>query len=141
MPFLLSGGKDTAMKITYRFVDGETSESEVSEDIGEFILESRREEDNLARKERYHCYSYDAAEYESEEYADEHTPEDDAVADESKAELGRALNSLSAGQRRRLLMFADGMSIREIARREHVDYRAVWKSIESAKITLKNFRE
>ena len=133
MPFLLSGGKDTAMKITYRFVDGETSEGEVSEDIGEFILESRREEDNLARKERYHCYSYDAVEYEGEEYADEHTPENDAAADESKAELDMALNSLSAVQRRRLLMLADGMSIREISRREGVAHKQVIKSIEQAR--------
>ena len=37
--------------------NGENSEVEVNEEIGTFILDSRREEDNLGRKERYHCYS------------------------------------------------------------------------------------
>ena len=49
------------MKINYTFANGEVSEVEVSEDIGTFILDSRREEDNIGRKERYHCYSIDAA--------------------------------------------------------------------------------
>lgn len=43
------------MKIRYEFVDGEISEVEVTEEIGSVIVESRRLEDNLARKERYHC--------------------------------------------------------------------------------------
>ena len=61
------------MKISYTFANGENSEVEVSEEIGTFILDSRREEDNLGRKERYHCYSMDAADYEGEDYADLHT--------------------------------------------------------------------
>ena len=44
------------MKISYTFANGENSEVEVNEEIGTFILDSRREEDNLGRKERYHCY-------------------------------------------------------------------------------------
>ena len=50
------------MKISYTFANGENSEVEVNEEIGTFILDSRREEDNLGRKERYHCYSLNAAE-------------------------------------------------------------------------------
>ena len=42
------------MKISYTFANGENSEVEVNEEIGTFILDSRREEDNLGRKERYH---------------------------------------------------------------------------------------
>ncbi len=49
------------MKISYTFANGENSEVEVNEEIGTFILDSRREEDNLGRKERYHCYSLNAA--------------------------------------------------------------------------------
>lgn len=63
------------MKINYTFANGETSEVEVSEEIGNVILDSRREESNLDRKERYHCYSLDAAEFEGAEYADGDTPE------------------------------------------------------------------
>ncbi len=36
---------------------------EVNGEIGTFILDSRHEEDNLSRKERYHCYSLDAVQY------------------------------------------------------------------------------
>lgn len=46
------------MKITYKFTTGEVTEVEVSDEIGAVIVESRRKEENLARKERYHCYSY-----------------------------------------------------------------------------------
>lgn len=63
------------MKIKYEFIDGTITEVEVEESIGAVIIESRRKEDNLARKERYHCYSLDAAQFEGEEYADDATPE------------------------------------------------------------------
>ena len=48
------------MKIQWNFADGTKSEVEVNEELGEFITASRREESNLDRKERYHCYSLDA---------------------------------------------------------------------------------
>ena len=51
------------MKIKYQFANGDVSEVEVSEDVGSIIVDSRRKEDNLDRKERYHCYSYDAIDY------------------------------------------------------------------------------
>ena len=54
------------MKITYQFANGDVSEVEVSEEVGTVIVDSRRKEDNLDRKERYHCYSYDAIDYEGE---------------------------------------------------------------------------
>lgn len=51
------------MKIKYEFADGTVSEVEVEESIGAVIIDSRRKEDNLSRKERYHCYSLDAMPY------------------------------------------------------------------------------
>lgn len=128
------------MKIKYEFADGTVSEVEVEESVGAVIIDSRRREDNLSRKERYHCYSLDSAQFEGTDFADEGTPE---TAMEQKLECertARALDSLSEVQRRRLLMLADGFSIREIARQENVQHRAVVKSIESAKkIFKKNF--
>ena len=56
------------MKIKYEFADGTMSEVEVEESIGAVIIESRRKEDNLARKERYHCYSMDSVQFEGDEY-------------------------------------------------------------------------
>ena len=46
------------MKIRYEFADGTVSEVEVEESIGAVIIEDRRLEDNLSRKERYHCYCW-----------------------------------------------------------------------------------
>ena len=54
--------------------------------------------------------------------------------------ISQALDGLSEVQRRRLLMLAEGKSMREIAREEKVQHRAVMKSIEAAKkIFKKNF--
>ena len=53
------------LKINYTFANGETSDVEVREEIGNLILDSRREESNQDRKERYHCYSLDAADYQA----------------------------------------------------------------------------
>lgn len=129
------------MKIQWIFDDGTTIELEVDEEIGAFILDSRRLEHNLAEKERYHCpYSYDAIEFEGIEYADPQKPDDLVLRGKENERIQNALSKLTEVQRKRLLMLADGLSIREIARREKVDHRAVRESIEAArKKFLKNF--
>lgn len=128
------------MKIQWNFADGTTSEVEVNEELGEFITASRREESNLDRKERYHCYSLDAILFEGKEYGDHNTPETEMEGAEKRQRIAAALAKLSETQQRRLLMLTDGLSIREIAREESVDFRAAWKSIEAAKKKFqKNF--
>ena len=125
------------MKIQWKFTDGTTSEVEVNEEIGNYITASRREESNLDRKERYHSYSLDAIDYEGLEYATDTTPETEMSSKEDAARVNAALNKLSETQQRRLLMLADGLSIREIARREGVDHRAIRESIEAARRKFK----
>jgi DNA-directed RNA polymerase specialized sigma24 family protein len=125
------------MKIQWKFADGTTSEVEVNEEIGNYITASRRAESNLARKERYHCYSLDAIDYEGLEYATDTTPETDLIREEDAARINTALDKLSETQKRRLLMLADGLSVNEIARIEDVAPNAAWKSIESAKKKFK----
>ena len=128
------------MKIKYEFADGTVSEVEVEESIGAVIIEDRRLEDNLSHKERYHCYSLDAAQFEGAEYASEETPEAKMKREMDTERISQALDGLSEVQRRRLLMLAEGKSMREIAREEKVQHRAVMKSIEAAKkIFKKNF--
>ena len=75
------------MKIQWNFADGTKSEVEVNEELGEFITASRREEDNLSRKERYHCYSLDAILFEGKEYGDNHTPETEVETAERNKRL------------------------------------------------------
>lgn len=128
------------MKIKYEFADGTVSEVEVEDSIGAVIIEDRRLEDNLSRKERYHCYSLDAAQFEGAEYAGGETPETQVEHEMDAERIAHALEELSDVQRRRLLMLADGESMREIAREEKVQHRAVVKSIEGArKIFKKKF--
>lgn len=127
------------MKINYTFANGENSEVEVTEEIGNMILDSRRKESNLERKERYHCYSLDAAIYEGAEYAGEDTPELVLAQQIESQQLLELLQGLPEVQRRRLLLYAEGKSLREIARMEGVDHKAVKKSVEAArKFFLKN---
>lgn len=45
------------MIIKYTFADGTVSEVEVDEAMGELITKYRQAEENLSRKERYHCFS------------------------------------------------------------------------------------
>ena len=121
------------MKINYTFNNGENSEVEVNEEIGAVILESRRKEENLARKERYHCVSMDNSEFEGVNFIDETTPEVLFMEQIDNEHIKETLNKLSEIQRRRLLMLASGMSIHDIARSEGTDYRAVYDSIKQAR--------
>lgn len=122
------------MKIKYKFADGTITEVEVSEEIGAVIIDSRKAEHAQDERQRYHCpYSYDAIDYEGEEYATYDTPETEHIRSERDARLYTALAALTETQRRRLLMLADGLSMREIARRENADIKTVRESITGAK--------
>ena len=121
------------MKINYTFANGETSDVEVSEEIGTMILDSRREESNLDRKERYHCYSLDGAEFEGMEMADKETPETALFLQLENQHIAETFDKLSEVQKRRLLMLAQGLSLREIARREGKDIKTIRESIEGAR--------
>lgn len=121
------------MKIKYEFADGTVSEVEVKKSIGTVIIEDRRKEDNLARKERYHCYSLDAAQFEGEEYADRETPETKMEREFNTKRIAQALDKLSEVQRHRLLMLAQGMSVREIARKEEKDIKTIRESLDGAR--------
>ena len=124
------------MKIKYESVTGEITEVEVSEEIGAVIIDSRRKEENLARKERYHCYSLDAIKYgDNDKFAPTtgETPLTELIRNEDNSYIYEAFSKLPDIQQRRLLKLATGMSMREIAREEGVDVKAVFKSITSAR--------
>lgn len=128
------------MKIKYKFATGEVTEVEVSEEIGAVITVSRRAEHALEERNRRHCYSIDAVDYEGMEYTDPDTPESIHEKSERDKMLYAALETLTETQRRRLLMLADGLSYREIARREGVsDHKKIIKSIDGARAKIKKF--
>ncbi len=130
------------MTITYIFEDGEKSDVEVDTMIGTVITELRRKEDSEGRKMRRHCYSLDALQYEGIEYSvPDFTDSLFSVEIESEmiASVRDALSHLSDTQQRRLLKYADGQSVREIARQEHKDFSSVRESIKAAKKKFQKF--
>lgn len=132
------------MKLSYEFNNGETAEIEVSEEIGNMIMESRREECNQDRKQRAHCYSLDDIDFEGLDFADPETPASIMEKEDDENEFYKtmrtALETLTPTQKRRFLLYVRGLSLREIARREYVsDHKKISKSIEAARKKLKKF--
>ena len=125
------------MKIKYTFDNGENSEVEVNEEIGAVILESRRKEENMERNRRRRCYSLDDVDFEGDDFADDRTPESLFMEQLDNEHIKEPLDKLSDLHRRRLLMLAQGLTIREIAKIEGVTVRAVFDSIEKAKEAFK----
>ena len=129
--------------VTYKFVTGETSVVEVSEEIAAFLAECDRAEGRKERKERRHCLSLDAAEYEGTDYSDGTTPETmlfHSIANgDTSALLQNAISSLTEVQKRRLIMLVSGMKYEEIAHIEGVCLSSLAESIEAAKRKIKKF--
>ena len=127
------------MKITYRFLDGAVSEVEVSDEIGEFIIASRREEASRNRRERRHSYSLEAIRYESGEYG---TPDfTETLFDDTADRIHEAFRCLTKTQQHRLLRLAALKRISRVADAEHRNYASVYESIQGArKKFLENFR-
>ena len=70
---------------------------------------------------------------EGKDYADDSTPETELFLQLENLRIKEAFGRLSEVQRRRLLMAAEGLSLREIARREGKDIKTIRESIEGAR--------
>ena len=129
------------MKIKYKFATGEVTEVEVSDEIGAVITASRKAEHALEERNRYHCYSLDAIDYKGLEYGecDEYPVEDNST--ERAERVWEAFSHLTEVQQHRLLLYAGGKTLREIAALENASFQSVAESIEAArKKFLKNYR-
>lgn len=130
------------MKIKYTFATGEVTEVEVSEEIGAVITASRKAEHALEERTRRYCYSLDAVDFEGDEYGrlDNYAVTDDS--EECAKRIRAAFSHLSQTQQRRLRLYADGKSLREIAALEHTSFQSIAESIEAGrKKFLKFFRK
>jgi len=67
------------------------------------------------------------------------TPETLMLDEFNNSKLYAAFDKLTDIQKQRLLMLANGMSVREIARREGKDHKTVLESIEAARKKIKKF--
>lgn len=115
---------------------------DVNDEVAITIEESYRKESNQDRKEHYHCFSYDAFDDVTKTdvlFDSENSPFERLIGEYEKSRIHYAFSQLNETQQRRLLKFADGMSMREIARQEGVDHKAVSKSIEQARKKFKKF--
>lgn len=136
------------MKIKYEFVNGDVVEVEAPDVIGKFIEESLRAEHASDEKNRVHTCSLEGALYEGHEYGHydsnlrrlevQETKKDRT---RKKAQLRESLkkgySKLSEAQRRRISMYANGLTMREIAEKEGVYLNAVYQSISSARKIIK----
>ena len=119
------------MKISYKFLDGKHTEVEVADAIGAVIVDSRRVENSAERKHRRYI---DAIKYEGKEYGTGEFA--DALCDDAEIrnkKIWDAFSHLSEVQKRRMMMLAAGLSMREIARREDKDIKTIRESIEAAR--------
>lgn len=122
------------MKIKYEFANGDVCEVEVTSEIGSVIIESRKAEQAADRRCRYHSpYSIEALDFEGIEYADPVDLDQLLISTEENSQLLFALRQLSDTQRRRILMLAGGMSLREISRCEGIDIKSLRESINGAR--------
>ena len=120
------------MKYSYYYATGAES-VEIDEEWAALLQAMDREEEANRKKETRRHYSLDDIDYEGEEFAGEETAETELEKKELRQELEKKLALLTETQQRRLLMYAEGMSYHEIARRESVDHKKIIKSIEQAK--------
>lgn len=129
------------MEIVYKFNDGTVSKVEVDEEIGKFILASRKEEHANNEKNRSHCISLDALKYEGSEYASKETVETVLIDRSRREQLYEVIEKLTDVQKRRLEMLLDGHSLREIARQEGVNLSKIQKSVAQIQKKFMNFAD
>lgn len=129
------------MIVEYKFITGEVTEVEVSDEIGTVILDSRRAEHANNERHRYHAaFSLDAMDYEDKDYfSSDCDPAKVLEEKESAREREDMLSQLTPVQRRRFEMFESGMKIADIARSERASFNSIKECIEAAQKKLKKF--
>ena len=118
------------MKIRYEFVNGEVSEIEVDESLGELLVDFDRQQYNNDHKETRRHVSLDGMDYEGELF----------TSAEDTARLMEAMKALSTSQRELLLkVYFEDQRIVDIARAEGVTKQSVHERLKRAIHKLKNF--
>ena len=107
---------------------------EALKEIMDFLNENARFIQSAERRERYHTeFHLDALEFENSTIADRNSPERNVIRKEDAARIDAAVDRLSDTQRRRLLMRAAGMTLREIAAAEGTSVNAVKECLDGAR--------
>lgn len=130
------------MKVLYQFANGEISEIEVSEELGELLLDLDRQEYNNDHSETRRHVSLDGMDYEGELFAADSDTAEQAALNMELETLRRAMGALSPRQRDLVRkVFFEGRSIASIAREEKVDESSVRERLRRIYKKVKKFLE
>lgn len=128
------------MKIRYEFVNGEVSEIEVDEGLGELLVDFDRQQYNNDHKETRRHVSLDGMDYEGELFTSAEDTEGELMRREDTARLMEAMKTLSPSQRELLLkVYFNGRSLVSIAAEEGVDKSSISHRLERIYKKLKKF--
>ena len=114
------------MKIKYVFANGEVKWVEVSDEVGQALVEEQRKEWRNEKKEfRHSACSLDCMDFEGEEFAEKDTPESLMIDEEESIEILKFMRSLTETQYRRLRLKLRGLNLHQITLLEKADYKTI----------------
>mgnify|MGYP002568271852 CR=1 FL=1 len=128
------------MRVRYEFVNGEWSEIEVEDSLGELLVELDRQEYNNDHRETRRHMSLDGMDYEGALFAAPDNPAAELVWKEDATRLRQAMEALSPAQRELVCrVYFENEKITDIARQEGVDKSAISHRLDRIYRKLKKF--
>lgn len=128
------------MRVRYEFSNGEFSEIEVDDSLGELLVDFDRQEYNNDHKETRRHVSLDGMDYEGELFASPVDPAAEVLKREETARLLRAMESLSPDQRELVLkVYFENQRIVDIAREQGVSEAAIRNRLKKIYAKMKKF--
>ena len=127
------------MKVRYEFVNGEISEIEVDDNLGELLVDFDRQEYNNDHKETRRHTSLDGMEYEGEAFLSPENTEEQVLKRADMACLLRAMEALTPAQRELVRrVYFENEKISKIAREEGVSHVAIHDRLKRIYQMIKN---
>mgnify|MGYP003276073688 FL=1 len=127
------------MKVRYEFANGEISEIEVEDSLGELLLDFDRQEYNNDHKETRRHISLDGMDYEGELFLSSADTEAEVFHREELAWLMGAMEALSPAQRELVRrVYFENEKISKIAREEGVSHVAIHDRLKRIYQKIKN---
>ena len=130
------------MRVRYEFANGEFSEIEVDDSLGELLVDFDRQEYNNDHKETRRHVSLEGMDYEGALFASPDDPAAEVLKREETTRLLRAMEALSPDQRELVLkVYFENQRIMDIAREQGVTKQSVHERLSRALNKIKNFKE
>lgn len=127
------------MKIKYEFVNGESREIEVADELGAMLLDFDHKENNTNRKETRRHSSLDGMDYEGVAFDSHEDIAGMVERDMDIAALRRAMETLSPSQLELVqAVFFEKRSVASVARDEYVDESSIRERLRRIYKKIKN---